>query len=283
MKSLHKVRVAVLAVDGFEQVEVTLPMAALRRAGADVRIISLRPGRIRGMNFVSPGRKLAVDDIVDNVRVEDYGALLLPGGFVNPDLLRQSEKARALVRAFDEAGRPIAVICHGPEVLISAGLVRGRKLTSWPGIRDDVRNAGGEWVDEAVVHDRNWVSSRSPLDLHGFIPAMIERFAQAPRLESRLRRRWRPAAWLSRGLTLGSIPLLLAMRGGGRRKRRARGPARWLLPAALALAGSSWLGRRLMERRPRLGSLVSKGYRQADLTRGLASNAQFGSAHAAQP
>src|SRR3954453_18520502 len=172
-KRLQGVRVAVLAADGFEQVEGTAPMRALRREGADVRIVSLRPGRIRGMNFLWRGRKLPVDDTVFRARADDYGALLLPGGFVNPDLLRQSEHAKAFVRRIEELGRPIATLCHGPEVLISAGLVRGRKLTSWPGIADDVRNAGGDWQNDAVVRDGHWVASRSPLDLVPFCAAML--------------------------------------------------------------------------------------------------------------
>src|SRR3954452_19012556 len=174
---LKGLRVAVLAADGFEQVEVTKPARALRREGADVRIISLRPGRIRGMNFLWRGRRLPVDATVFTARPEDYGALLLPGGFVNPDLLRQSEQAREFVRRIQQLGRPIATLCHGPEVLISAGLVRGRRLTSWPGIADDVRNAGGEWHNDPVVRDRNWVASRSPLDLVPFCAAMIDLFA----------------------------------------------------------------------------------------------------------
>jgi len=153
-KRLQGVRVAVLAADGFEQVEVTVPVRALRREGADVRIISLRPGRIRGMNFLWRGRKLPVDATVFTARPEDYGALLLPGGFVNPDLLRQSEQAREFVRKMDQLGRPIATLCHGPEVLISAGLVRGRRLTSWPGVADDIPNAGGDRQNAAAGTSR---------------------------------------------------------------------------------------------------------------------------------
>src|SRR4051812_1310425 len=156
-KRLEGLRVAVLAVDGFEQVEVTVPMRALRRHGADVRIISLRPGRIRGMNFLFRGKKLPVDDTVSRARADDYGALLLPGGFVNPDLLRQSRAALDFVRRFVELDRPIATLCHGPAVLISAGVAKDRRLTSWPGIADDVRNAGASWKDAAVVRDGRWV------------------------------------------------------------------------------------------------------------------------------
>jgi protease I len=269
-KSLKNIRVAVLAVDGFEQVEVTIPVAALRRAGADVRLISLRPGRVRGMNFIWPGRKLPVDDTVEAARVEDYGALLLPGGFVNPDLLRQSAAARQFVRGFEQAGRPIATLCHGPEVLISAGLMGGRKVASWPGIADDVRNAGGTWLDEKVVQDNNWVSSRSPLDLASFVPAMLKLFAErAPVAQGRLRRRMRWAAVLSRSLTWAAIPLAVA---ASRRQHLLRGRAfarvsprvvqksqKWLVPLALGLVGLAAL-RALGRGRPRLPGTVSKGY-----------------------
>ena len=205
-KRLQGLRVAVLAVDGFEQVEVTIPMRALRRQGADVRIVSLRPGRIRGMNFLFRGRKLPVDDIVSRARPEEYGALLLPGGFVNPDLLRQSKHAQEFVRQFEALERPIATLCHGPEVLISAGLVEGRRLTSWPGIADDIRNAGGIWENSAVVHDRNWVASRSPLDMVPFCNAMIDLFdAEGVRDLAPAPRRVRQVARLTHVATLAAM------------------------------------------------------------------------------
>ena len=218
---LQGVRVAVLAADGFEQVEVTIPRRALRRAGADVRIVSLRPGRIRGVNFLWRGRKLPVDDTVFDARPEDYGALLLPGGFVNPDLLRQSEHALRFVRRMEELGRPIATLCHGPEVLISSGLASGRRLTSWPGIAADLRNAGAEWVDAPLVRDGRWVSSRGPHDLKTFIPAMIDLFAaEGARDLGELPRRWHWAAQLSRVATLGLVPTFaVALRGLARRRR----------------------------------------------------------------
>jgi protease I len=176
IQQLKDVRVAVLAADGFEQVEVTVPVAALKRQGADVRLISLRPGRIRGVNFLWRGRKLPVDDTVFTADPNEYGALLLPGGFISPDLLRQSDHACEFVAAFDRARKPIATLCHGPEVLISAGLTEGRRLTSWPGIKDDVCNSGGQWENAAVVRDGNWVSSRAPYDLVAFNQAMIQLF-----------------------------------------------------------------------------------------------------------
>lgn len=252
-KRLQGVRVAVLAADGFEQVEVTVPMRALRREGADVRIISLRPGRIRGVNFLWRGRKLPVDDTVFGARADDYGALLLPGGFVNPDLLRQSEAAKSFVRRMEELGRPIATLCHGPEVLISAGLVRGRRLTSWPGIADDVRNAGGEWQNAAVVRDGRWVASRSPLDLVPFCAAMLDLFeAEAARDLPALARPMRIFAQLARVATLGVASAAVLGARAALREREARRRAAtvrsWPAEAALVagLVGMllSWYGRR---------------------------------------
>jgi protease I len=205
-RRLEGVRVAVLAADGFEQVEVIAPVRALKRAGADVRVISLRPGRIRGANFIGRGGKVPVDDTVFNAQPEDYSALFLPGGFVNPDLLRQSERARHFVQRMDQLGRPIATLCHGPETLISAGLVRGKRITSWPGIADDLRNAGANWVDEKVVREGNWVSSRSPEDLPDFVPAMLDLFAErAPQMTTKLRRPVRWLAWASRAASVGAL------------------------------------------------------------------------------
>lgn len=237
---------AVLAADGFEQVEVTFPVAALKRAGADVRILSLRPGRLRGMNLLWPGRKLPVDDTVFNAKPEDYGAVYLPGGFVNPDLLRQSEAARDFIRKAQALGRPIAVMCHGPELLISAGLLKGRKLTSWPGIADDVKNAGGQWENSSLVRDENWVSSRGPHDLPAFIPAMLELFeARAERATYELKARLRWVATVSRMATWGLA--FFALRMLFRRRRRSR-----LMPLVLpvvAAAGVRYL-RQQADHRP---------------------------------
>jgi len=178
---LQGLKVAVLVADGFEQVEVTRPLRELIRQGALVDIVSLHRGRIRGMNLLYPGVRLRVNRTVDRARAVDYDALFIPGGFVNPDFLRQSERARTFALAFDVAGKPIATLGHGPWVLVSAGLVRGRRLAAWPGIQDDIRNAGGTWVDEPLVRDGNWVSSRSPLDLLAFERGMVELFTEAPR------------------------------------------------------------------------------------------------------
>jgi protease I len=170
-------KIAILAGDGFEYVELAVPRLGLKTAGADVDVISLHDGRIRGMNITEPTRTVAVDRVVGFAGVDDYDALLIVGGFVGPDFVRQSHEARSFVRAFDTAFKPIATLCHGPWVLVSAGLVNGRRLASWPGIRDDIVNAGGIWRDEPLARDRNWISSRSPQDLPVFVPAMIELFA----------------------------------------------------------------------------------------------------------
>jgi protease I len=198
MKKLKGLRVAALVADGFEQVELTVPLKKLKREGAEVTIVSLHEGKIRGMNLMYPGRKVSVDATLRDVKAADFDAVLIPGGFVNPDFLRQSALAQDFVRDADLLNLPMAVICHGPWVLVSAGLVESRKLTSWPGIQDDVKNAGGEWVDEAVVRDRNWVSSRGPQDLPAFLGGMVELFAEkvpeararAPARAEQPRRRW---------------------------------------------------------------------------------------------
>jgi protease I len=176
--NLTGLRVAVLAADGVEQIELTGPREKLEDHGAEVEVVSLRPGSIQAMNAMAPGKKIEVDRVISSAKPEDYDALLLPGGHFSPDFLRQSERVLDFVRRFDRAGKPIAVICHGPWVLASAGLVRGRHLTSWPGIEDDIRNAGGGWTDEALVRDRNWVSSRGPQDLRKFNKGMLELFAE---------------------------------------------------------------------------------------------------------
>lgn len=178
-RELRGKKVAVLMADGFEMVEYTVPVQALRLAGADISVISLRHGRIRGVNLHEPAHKVHVDLTLDEADAGNYDALFIPGGFINPDLLRQSAKVRRFVRDFEETGKPIATLCHGPWVLASSKVIQSRTLTSWPGIRDDVINAGGVWVDEPVVRDRNWITSRGPQDLVAFVPALIEHFADA--------------------------------------------------------------------------------------------------------
>jgi protease I len=176
-RKLQDQRIAVLAADGFEKAELTIPVKALRAAGADVDIISLRRGRIRGVNLHEPASRVHVDSIIEEADACDYDALFIPGGFISPDLLRQSARARAFVRAFNSAGKPIASICHGPWLLASAELLQARTVTSWPGIRDDMVNAGAMWLDQEVVIDRNLITSRGPQDLVPFAHAMIELFA----------------------------------------------------------------------------------------------------------
>jgi protease I len=176
-RALKNRRIAVLAADGFEKVELTIPVAALKAAGAEVEIVSLRRGRIRGVNLHEPASRVRVTRTIEEASPRRYDALLVPGGFINPDLLRQSAAAREFVTAFDLAGKPIATLCHGPWVLASAGLLAGRTLTSWPGIRDDMVNAGAVWLDQAVVRDRNLVTSRGPQDMVPFVRAVLEHFA----------------------------------------------------------------------------------------------------------
>jgi protease I len=179
-RALKGRRIAVLAADGFEKVELTVPLHALRAAGAKVDVVSLKRGRIRGLNLNLPATRVRVDKTVDQAAVGDYDGLLVPGGFINPDLLRQSAPARGLVREFVESGKPVATLCHGPWVLASAGVLQGRTLTSWAGIRDDVVNSGATWLDQEVVRDGNLTTSRGPQDMAAFVPAMLETFASGP-------------------------------------------------------------------------------------------------------
>ena len=170
-------RIAILAADGFEKVELTVPLRAMQVAGADVDVISLRRGRIRGVNLHEPASRVHVTKKVEEARVSEYDGLLIPGGFINPDMLRQSASARQFVRRFMESGKPVASLCHGPWVLASAGALDGRTLTSWAGIRDDLVGAGATWVDRPVVRDGNLLTSRGPQDLKPFTTALIEFFA----------------------------------------------------------------------------------------------------------
>ena len=171
-------RVAILAADGFEEVELTKPRKALDEAGAKTRVVSIKSGKIQGMNHADKGEKVAVDLTLDDAKPEDFDALLIPGGLMNPDTLRSTNEALEFVRHFFAEGKPVAAICHGPWVLIDAGVVRGRTLTSWPAIKTDVRNAGGNWVDEEVVVDNGLVTSRKPDDIPAFNDKMIEEFCE---------------------------------------------------------------------------------------------------------
>lgn len=176
-RPLQDRKIAALAADGFEQVELVIPLRALKRAGAEVDVVSLRHGRIRGVNLHLPASRVGVDKTISEADPGDYDGLLLPGGFINPDLLRQSAQAREFVRAFAASDKPIATLCHGPWVLASAGLLEGRTLTSWPGIRDDLVNAGATWLDQQIVRDGNFATSRGPQDMAAFVPAMLAAFA----------------------------------------------------------------------------------------------------------
>jgi protease I len=171
--------IAVLAADGFEKVELTIPLRALKLAGAKTDVVSIRHGRIRGVNVHMPARRVRVDKTIGEADSGNYDGLLLPGGFINPDLLRQSAQAREFVRGFAASDKPIVTLCHGPWVLASAGLLDGRTLTSWPGIRDDLVNAGATWLDQEVVRDGKLTTSRGPQDMAAFVPAMLEAFARA--------------------------------------------------------------------------------------------------------
>ncbi len=172
--------VAALVTDGVEQVELIKPMEALRDAGATVHVVSLKPGRIQGFNQLTPGDQIPVDRVLSETDASAYDALLLPGGVANPDQLRGDEAAVGFVRAFFDAGKPVAAICHAPWLLIEAGVVDGRTLTGYPTIRTDLRNAGATVVDEAVVVDDGLVTSRSPDDIPAFCEKMIEEFAEGP-------------------------------------------------------------------------------------------------------
>ena len=178
-------KVAIVAADMVEQVELVEPRKALQDAGAETHLISLKPGEIRGFNHFDPADTFEVDRTAEEVDESEYDALMIPGGVGNPDQLRGDENVVAFVRSFFEAGKPVAAICHGPWVLVEAGVVRGRKLTSWPTLQTDIRNAGGDWVDEQVVVDEGLVTSRKPDDIPAFNEKMIEEFAEGKHAEQR--------------------------------------------------------------------------------------------------
>jgi len=181
MKSNHDLsgkRVAILVADGFEQVELDGPRAALDRAGARTQVVSPAQGTVKGVNHDKPAAGAKVDVPLGAARPDDFDALLLPGGVMNPDALRQEKKAVEFVRAFYDAGKPIAAICHGPQILIEADVVRGRTVTSYPSVRTDLKNAGANWVDEVVVVDHGLVTSRKPDDIPRFNEKMIEEIAE---------------------------------------------------------------------------------------------------------
>ena len=171
-------RVAILATDGVEQVELLEPRKALQEAGAIAEVVSPKDGQIKGWNHTEWGEQIPVDVNLKSANPSGYDALLLPGGVINPDHLRTEPAAVQFVKSFFESGKPVAAICHGPWMLVEAGVVRGRKLTSWPSLRTDISNAGGEWTDEQVVTDHGLVTSRKPADIPAFNRKMIEEFAE---------------------------------------------------------------------------------------------------------
>lgn len=170
-------RIAILATDGFEQSELMEPRQALLDAGFAVDVVSLKPGQIRGWKDKDWGDRIGVDVALSQARHEDYDALVLPGGVINPDKLRTEAAAVDFVRAFDHARKPLAAICHGPWLLAEAGSVKGRRVTSWPSIRTDLANAGGQWSDEQVVTDGHVITSRKPDDIPAFTQAVIDALA----------------------------------------------------------------------------------------------------------
>ncbi|WP_439695050.1 type 1 glutamine amidotransferase domain-containing protein [Mucilaginibacter sp. AW1-7] len=178
MASLNDCKVAILTEEGFEQVELTSPKAALEAAGATVHVISPKAGKIKAWDKTNWGIEINVNKQLSEVSPDDYDALVLPGGVLNPDKLRQNKDAIAFASAFLDEGKPVAAICHGPQVLIETGLINGRRLTSYPSLKTDLINAGADWVDEEVVVDNGLVTSRTPADLDAFNRKAIEEIAE---------------------------------------------------------------------------------------------------------
>jgi protease I len=178
MGKLDGKKVAALFTDGVEQVELDKPVEALKNEGAEVDFVSLEEGEVQAFNHLDHGDKIKVDKAVSDADASDYDALLLPGGVANPDFLRMDEDAVGFVRSFVEQAKPIGVICHGPWTLVEAGVLKGRTITSWPSLQTDIRNAGGNWVDEEVHVDEGLVSSRKPDDLPAFVDKIIEEFCE---------------------------------------------------------------------------------------------------------
>ena len=177
-EELRNKRIAVLVDNGFEQSELVEPRKALQDAGAKAEVVSPRSGKVKGWQHTNWGDEIPVDVALDSAKPEDYDALLLPGGVMNPDKLRANATAVKFVKHFVDSGKPIAAICHGPWTLIEAGGVRGRKMTSWPSLQTDLKNAGANWVDQEVVTDNGLVTSRKPDDIPAFNRKMIEEFAE---------------------------------------------------------------------------------------------------------
>ena len=182
--TLNGKKVAILATDGFEQVELTDPKKNLEDAGATVDVISIKSGEIKGWDKTDWGKSVKVDKTLEQAKPSDYNVLVLPGGQINPDKLRIDEKAVAFVKEFAESGKLVAAICHGPWVLIEAGVVKGKTMTSWPSVKTDLKNAGANWVDKEVVQDGNIITSRKPEDIPAFSKAIIEYASSGQQLKA---------------------------------------------------------------------------------------------------
>ncbi len=176
--TLHGKKIAILATDGFEQAELLEPRKALDQAGAKTQVVSPKDNKIRGWNHKDWGQEVSVDVPLKSAKAEEFDALLLPGGVMNPDHLRMIPEAVAFVKHFTDAGKPVAAICHGPWTLIEAGAVRGKTITSWPSLKTDLKNAGATWQDKEVLRDGNLVTSRKPDDIPAFNQEMIRLFAE---------------------------------------------------------------------------------------------------------
>jgi len=174
MGKLDGRRIAILATRGFEQVELTTPQTRLKQEGATVDVISPQPGKIKGWKFKEWGDDVSVDKPLDAASPDEYDALVLPGGQINPDILRMDPHAVSFVRQFYESGKPVAAICHGPWMLVEAGVLKGRTVTSWPSLKTDIKNAGASWVDKEVVVDNGLITSRKPDDLDAFVGKIVE-------------------------------------------------------------------------------------------------------------
>lgn len=178
-KQLSGLKVAAITTDGVEQVELLEPKKALENAGAQVLVVAPKAGKVQGFKHHDKADQIPVDLTLDQADPADFDAVLLPGGVINADALRVEKKAQEIVRQIDRRGNPIAVICHGGWLLVSAGLTRGHTMTSWPTLKDDIVNSGGNWEDREVIHDRNWVSSRKPDDIPAFNREMVGLFSEA--------------------------------------------------------------------------------------------------------
>jgi len=179
MNELQGKRIAIIVTDGFEQIELTSPREALEKAGAKCVLIAPKDGQVQGFKHHDKADKFKVELTLEKANASDFDALMLPGGVINADAIRIDKKAQQIVQELERAGKPIAVICHGPWLLISSGVMKGRRITSWPTLQDDLRNAGAQWEDKECIRDRNWVSSRKPDDLPVFNREMVKLFSES--------------------------------------------------------------------------------------------------------